>query len=65
VYPLDANPFKGLRNLKGIVGDDFFGSKIAPLKPHTLAVDQPNGRNNFKHGSRERKKIREKLYSVI
>jgi hypothetical protein len=52
VYPLDANPFEGLRNLKGVVGDDFFGCKIAPLKPHTLAVDQPNGRNNFKHGGR-------------
>ena len=50
---LDTNPLKGLRNLKGVVRDDFLGGKVAPLKPHTLAVDKPNGRNDFKHSSRK------------
>ena len=49
----DTYPLKGLRNLKGVVGDDFLGGKVAPLKPHTLAVDKPNGRNDFKHSSRK------------
>jgi hypothetical protein len=53
--PLDTYPLKGLRNLKGVVRDDLLGGKVAPLKPHTLAVDQPNGRNDFKHGSRKMK----------
>jgi hypothetical protein len=62
--PLDTYPFKRLCNLERIVRNDLLGSKIAPLKPHTLAVDQPNGRNNFKHGIK--KEIRDgKLNSLI
>ena len=53
--PLDTYPLKGLRNLKGVMRDDLLGGKVASLKPHTLAVDQPNGRNDFKHSSRKMK----------
>jgi hypothetical protein len=61
---LNPNSFKGLRNLERVVRDDFFGSKVAPLQSDTLAVDQPNGRNDFKHG--RKKEIRDgKLNSLI
>jgi hypothetical protein len=52
--PLDAYSFKGLRNLEWVVRDHFFGSKVAPLQSDTLAVDQPNGRNDFKHDRKKK-----------